>query len=602
MNTKFLEMMRQIQMVKAIDTKYETYGGPHSFTECPAVGGYIEEIAYGTTDDDVMKNMQTQMISMTISNLEHKNMFGQIMKMNTASSSGTGSFPSNIVPKPWEYLKAITTRSGVTLAGPSVSPPPPPFKEVDREPKTITDQVLTRSTNNVSPMVVQPSLASTFLLLFHLLRCPSLLNNKEKLFDLAMTSVNENCSAVILKKLHEKLGDHDKFLIPCDLSEFDECLALADLDVYDEELTLRVDDESITFKVGQTLKYSYNDVESINRIDVIDVACEGYVQKGSDFILEEIETFLRTPNEFSNLDDIYLKKLLNEDPSPNIPPVKTEDLKQVDATMTKPSIDEPPELELKELPSHLEYTFLEGTDKLPVIISKELKDEEKSALFKEVIKLLDVGLIYPIFGSPWVSPVHCVPKKGGMTVVENEDNELIPTRLENPHQDELEKKEITETFPLETLGMSSQQKKKFFKDVKHYFWDDPYLFKICVDQVIRRCVHGQEAVDILTDCHNRPTGGHHGANLTAKKVFDSGFYWPTVYQDTHDLVTQCDACQRQGKISQRDEMPQNAIQVCKIFDVWGINFMGPFPSSKGNKYILMAVDYLSKWVEAKTLW
>ncbi|GJS67505.1 reverse transcriptase domain-containing protein [Tanacetum coccineum] len=164
------------------------------------------------------------------------------------------------------------------------------------------------------------------------------------------------------------------------------------------------------------------------------------------------------------------------------------------------------------------------------------------------------------------------------------------SRLENPHQSELEKKEITETFPLETLGMvtfrgddnapwfadfanyhagnfvikgmSSQQKRKFFKDVKHYFWDDPFLFKICVDQVIRRCVHGKEAFDILEACHNGPTGGHHGANLTSKKVFDA-FY--------------------------------------EIFDVWGIDFMGPFSSSRGNKYILVAVDYLSKWVEAKAL-
>ncbi|GJV70154.1 reverse transcriptase domain-containing protein [Tanacetum coccineum] len=203
------------------------------------------------------------------------------------------------------------------------------------------------------------------------------------------------------------------------------------------------------------------------------------------------------------------------------------------------------------------------------------------------------------------------------------------SRLENPHQSDLEKKEIMETFPLETLGMvtfrgdsstpwfadianyhagnfivkgmSSQQKKKFFKDVKHYFWDDPYLFRICADQMIRRCFYGQEAVDILTACHNRPIGGHHGANYTAKKVFDSGFYWPTIYRDAHDLVTRCDACQHQGKISQRDEMPQNAIQVCEIFDVWGIDFMGPFPSSQGNKYILMAVDYLSEWVEAKVL-
>ncbi|GKB09198.1 reverse transcriptase domain-containing protein [Tanacetum coccineum] len=128
-------------------------------------------------------------------------------------------------------------------------------------------------------------------------------------------------------------------------------------------------------------------------------------------------------------------------------------------------------------------------------------------------------------------------------------------------------------------GMSSQQKNKFFKDVKHYFWDDPYLFKICADQVIQRCVHGQEAIDILKACHNGPTGGHHGPNYTAKKVFDSGFYWPTIYRDAHDLVKSCDSCQRHGKISQKDEMPQNAIQVCEFCDVWGINFMGPFPSS-----------------------
>ncbi|GJT66544.1 reverse transcriptase domain-containing protein [Tanacetum coccineum] len=170
------------------------------------------------------------------------------------------------------------------------------------------------------------------------------------------------------------------------------------------------------------------------------------------------------------------------------------------------------------------------------------------------------------------------------------------SRLENPHQDVLENKEITKKFPLETLGMVTfhgdantlgfarsaklpmwgicceryvdpNNKKKFFKDVKHYFWDDPYLFKICADQVIRRCVFGQEAHDILMACHDGPTGGHHGANYTAKKVFDAGFYWPTIYRDAHDLVTRCDACQRQGKISQRDEMPQNAIQVCEIFDM-----------------------------------
>ncbi|GJV22175.1 reverse transcriptase domain-containing protein [Tanacetum coccineum] len=121
--------------------------------------------------------------------------------------------------------------------------------------------------------------------------------------------------------------------------------------------------------------------------------------------------------------------------------------------------------------------------------------------------------------------------------------------------------------------------------------------------VIIRDKKGAEnlAADHLSRLENPHEGGHHGANYTAKKVFDSGFYWPTIYLDAHDLVTWCDACQRQGKISQKDEMPQNSIQVCEIFDVWGIDFMGSFPSSRGNKYILVAFDYLSKWVEAKAL-
>ncbi|GJR41550.1 reverse transcriptase domain-containing protein [Tanacetum coccineum] len=626
-----------------------------------------------------------------------------------------------------------------------------------------------------------------------------MLNNKDKLIELTKTPLNENCSAVVLKKLPEKLG----------------------------EITLRNDDQSLTLKCGDAPFISYKNLESLKKVDLIDVTCEEYSQEvlrfsdsiaynnpslyfdlivstssptltpfdESDFLLfEEADAFIAIDDEpvspvlnatyFNPKGDILiLDALLNSDPlpSPNqgdyLPGIQ-KDLKVVEpkkssveyATSYEPK-DEIPEVELKELPPHLEYAFLEKNNKLPVIISKDLSQEEKTSLIhvlknqkqaiawklsdirgidpefcshkilleddyqptvqhqrrvnpkmhdvikKEVEKLLDAGLIYPISDSPWVSPVHCVPKKGGMTVVKlvptrlvtgwrvcidyrklNEatckdhfplpfmdqmlerlagndpiialnwekshfmvkegivlghkisrkgievdkakvdvisklphpttvkgirsavlgqriekhfrpihyasktmteaemnytttekemlavvyafekfrsylimnksefDFKVIDTkgvenyaadhlsRLENPYENVLDPKEITETFPLETLNVLTSK-----------------------DQSTPWCVDGKEALEILEACHSGPTEGHYGANFTAKKVFDA------------------------GKISQRDEMPQNAIQVCEIFDLWGIDFMGPFPSSRGNKYILVAVDYLSKWVEAKAL-
>ncbi|GJZ39152.1 reverse transcriptase domain-containing protein, partial [Tanacetum coccineum] len=150
-------------------------------------------------------------------------------------------------------------------------------------------------------------------------------------------------------------------------------------------------------------------------------------------------------------------------------------------------------------------------------------------------------------------------------------------------------------------GMTYQQKNKFFSDLKHYFWEEPYLFKVCSDGMIRRCISGPETRTILDQCHHGPTGGHYGPNITAKKVLDSGFYWPTIIKEAHTLVRLCEACQRTGNISKRDEMPLNNIQVCEIFDIWGIDFMGPFPKSYKFEYILVAVDYVSKWAEAQAL-
>ncbi|GJT35836.1 reverse transcriptase domain-containing protein [Tanacetum coccineum] len=454
-----------------------------------------------------------------------KMMLSFMQSYHTNQPSTSSSLPSNTIPNPRNEAKAIMTRSGASYDGPPIPPP-----VVEKEPEVTKDTELP-STEDIQPPLVQeqtkdkepieepsfvankakpnlpyPSrlnkqkirekddiLASKFMEIFRnlhfelsfadaLIHMPKfapmfkkMLNNKDKLIELTKTPLNENCSAVVLKKLPEKLGDPGRFLIPCDFSEFDSYLALADLgasinlmplsivekaatlrpnpnknwsdprvplilgrpflrtahaliDVYEGEITLRNDDQSLTLKCGDAPSISYNNLESI--VKVVEP------QKSS---LEY-------------------------------------------ATSYEPKV-EIPEVELKELPPHLEYAFLEENNKLPVIISKDLSQDEKTSLInvlknrkqaiawklsdirgidpefcshkilleddyepsvqhqrrvnpkihdvikKEVEKLLDAGLIYPISDSPWVSPVHCVPKKGGMTVVTNEENELVPTRL-----------------------------------------------------------------------------------------------------------------------------------------------------------------------------
>nr|GEX77908.1 reverse transcriptase domain-containing protein [Tanacetum cinerariifolium] len=826
--------------VKAIEPNCVTYGGTHSYQNCPATSGN----AYR---DNIQENQGDQGPSAN------------------SNSQSTAHVQTPVVQPETQTLIFELVVAPVSALMPNVkSSIPYPLRHDNERRRDQADEQIEKfyeifkdmsfEISFTDALILMPKFASTL---------KALIGNKEKISEMARTSMNEHCSVVILNKLPRKLGDPDKFLILCEFPGMDECLALANLgasinlmplfvweglslskltptcitlefadrsvskpigiakdvsfkvdtgraliDVHKGELTLRIGNEAITYNLDQTMRYSanYNQMTA-NKIDVIceeysqellsffDVTVSGNPTPHDDLIISTTSPTL-TPFGDSNFilfeeagAFLGLKDDLN---SPKINPFYYDP--EGDILLLEAILNSEP---LPLLPNHEQY--------LPSF-KKELKSMGQ--------------------------PVHCVPKKGGFTVVENEENELIPTRLvtgwwmlerlagnefygfldgfsgyfqipinprdlekttftcpygtfayrrkpfglcnapgtfqrcmlaifhdmvektmevfmddfsvfrnsfeclsrldkmlqrcedtnlclnwekshfmvkegivlgykiskngievdrakvvviaklphpttvkalkylfakkdakarllwwvlllkefdfkvldtkgveylaadhlsrlENSYENMLDPKGINETFPLETLsmvtfcgdfsaswfanfanyhagnfilkGMTSQQKNKFFKDVKHYFWDDPFFFKIWADQVIRRCVHGKEALGILIACHNGPTGGHHGVNLTAKKIFDAGFFWPTIYKDAHEFVKNCYSCQRQGKISQRDEMPQNSIQTCEIFDVWGINFMGPFPSSRGNKYILVGVDYLSKWVEAKAL-
>nr|GEU51666.1 hypothetical protein [Tanacetum cinerariifolium] len=873
-NKNLMRVLHVNQQLKPFTLNCENCDGPHFFNDCPATVGNTQNVyaigayqgganqgqnpppayqapAYQAlgyqapvhqpqmpqpevvttneftnfmkANDAILKNMQTNMTSLTNSNLEIKNMFGQFMKMNTALSLGSRTLPGNIITNPKEELKGITTRSGTAYQGPTIpttssylllskspilnSKPivapifePVAFPVSDSKPNQrpsipypsrLHDQKLRDKANDQQEFFFQIFKDLNFnisfadaLILIHLL------TNKDKHFELARTPLNEHRSAVL-----EKLEDPGKFLILCDFPGMAECLALADLGASINLMPLSVWNKISLLELTPTLmtleladcasnlgrsflktKRALIDVFEANRINVIDVACEEYSQEVLGFS-DVIASGNPTP---------YYDPIVSTTSS-TLTPFRNSDflLEEFDAFLaleddpTSPEVDQS-YVELKDLPPHLEYAFLEGDDKFPVIIEKDLSAEEKTALitvlkshkraiawklsdikgidpefythkilmeedFKpliqhrrrvnlkihndiknEALKLLDAGLIYPIYDSPWVRPVHCVPKKGGFTIVENEENELISTRLvtgwrvcidhhklnkttrkdhfplpfmdqmlerlarneyycfldglcnapgtfqrymmaifhdmikktmkmfmddflvfgnsfqtclshlekmlkqckdtnlclnwekshfmvkegivlghkiskngikvdkakvdvicklphpttikgsenlvadhlsrlENPHQNVLDPKEISESFPFETLnlvssrgnsstpwfadfanyhagnfvvkGMSSQQKSKFFKD---------------------------EAIDVLKACHYRPTGGHHDPNYTANKVFDFGFYWPTIYRDVQDLVKTYDVCQCQGKISQRDEMPQRSIQVVKF--------------------------------------
>ncbi|GKB63523.1 putative nucleotidyltransferase, ribonuclease H [Tanacetum coccineum] len=118
-----------------------------------------------------------------------------------------------------------------------------------------------------------------------------------------------------------------------------------------------------------------------------------------------------------------------------------------------------------------------------------------------------------------------------------------------------------------------EKRRRVFSQVKNYFWDEPYAFRLCPDNVMRRCVAGSEILKILAHCHSGPTRGHHSASITGRKVYESGFFWPSIFKDAKDYLMRCNAFQRSRNISSRSEMPQNNIHVCDVFDIWGLDFM-----------------------------
>nr|GEV41999.1 reverse transcriptase domain-containing protein [Tanacetum cinerariifolium] len=494
------------EQVKAVTPNCETCGGPHSYTDCPATVGQTQNVyAAGAYQGNTITNLKEDFKGITT----HSGTAYQRPTIPTTSYS-----LSSVVERETEVTKDTVppTNNG------SIKDVQPPVVQTETPILNFEPVVAPTIEPIVAPVSVPkpnqiPSIpfADALILMPKFgLTIKTLLTNKYKLSELARTPLNEHYSAVLLKKLPEKLGDPGKFLSPCDFSGMAECLALADLDasinlmplsvwnklslpelsptcmtlnlsdhsisrlvvspkvssskrsflkteralidVFEGELTLCVGKPAITFNLDRTLRYSanYNDITA-NRIDVIDIACEEYSQEVISFsdVIAKFDAFLALEDDATSpeVDQSYV------DTEGDI--LLLEELKIYEAKNDKSSIDEPSEVELKDLPPHLEYAFLEGDDKLPVIITKDMSVEEKAALVtvlkshKQAIawKLSDIKGIDPgycthktlieedfepaVQHQRWVNPkiYDVIKQEGGFTVVKNEETELILTHL-----------------------------------------------------------------------------------------------------------------------------------------------------------------------------
>nr|GEU82158.1 hypothetical protein [Tanacetum cinerariifolium] len=442
--------------------------------------------AYVKANDAVMKNMQTQGQNMQNQLTNLTDLITKFVNSNNASTSSSSTLPRNTIANQESDLKAITARSGVSYDGPQIPP-----KVVENEPDVTKDKVNPTNNGNtedIQPQAVQsesPALISkpvisepAIALIFKdmsfkisfvdaLILMPkfastlkALIENKEKLSEMARTPLNEHRSVVLLKKLPKKLEDPSKFLIPCDFLGMAECLALADLgasinlmpffvwkrlslpDLTPTCMTLDLADRSIYRSVGvaeavyvkvedhslrpKELSLMYSKATPYDDTIVSTTSPTLTPFKNSDFLLEEVDAFLAIEDEPTSSDfhqsyldpegDILLlEAFLNDDPSlppPNqrnyLPEVRKE-LKICKAKSDKSSLDEPPMVKLKVLPPHLEYSFLEGDDKLPIIIAKDMSVEEKTALMA-VFKSHKRVIAWKLFDIKGINPEFCTHK------------------------------------------------------------------------------------------------------------------------------------------------------------------------------------------------
>nr|GEZ42049.1 reverse transcriptase domain-containing protein [Tanacetum cinerariifolium] len=470
--------------IKAVEPNCVTYGGTHAYQNCPATSGNVyqdniqEYVSQAAAANSRQGNIsfRPQMVANQIrppgfppvqntqNNFNRGNNFDQ--------NRGSGTLPGNTITNPEEDLKGITTRSGVAYQGPTI---PTPSKVAKQGTNVTKDQVQTpnsQSTSPVQPTVIQSesktpvsepvvapvsasmpnlkpsipypsrrdnercrdqaneqiekfyeifkemsfgiSFTDALMLMKFASILKALIGNKEKLSEMARTPMNEHCSAVILNKLFKKLRDLGKFLIPCEFPGMDECLALADLGANINLMPLSVwkglslPELTLTCMTLELADRSVSKPIGIAKNVSVKV---GMFHFPVDFVVVDFEPDPRVP-------------LILGSPTPSDDPI---------VSTTSPTLTPFGDSDFLLFEEADAFLGLEDDPDSPEL-DPSYYDPEGDILLLEAIlnkdeKLLDAGLIYPISDSPWVSPVHCVPKKCGFTVVINEEDELLLTRL-----------------------------------------------------------------------------------------------------------------------------------------------------------------------------